>query len=403
MSLLDLLLGRGDMLQAANTMTVSNPNSLPQNLASPPAQAKPSSSGGALGNMVAPRTAPDPASGGGLGDFLSSLAPAIAMLDPRNQQLGMGLMQMNQNRRKEREHRANQNETVAWMKSLGVDEEEARFLVSNPPALNAWYGELRAGNKPDWKFQEIYDEHGRPQKVMMDMTSGRYNLVGGAKSDTISPDAEQQKIRIAQAGRPETNINLPGQDKFEEQFASADAKMLSDVSTSGLSAQRNIGRINALESLLDGSPSGFSAAATQRAGEWGFKSDNSDTIEAAQALINSLVPEQRPPGSGPMSDADLQLFKQSLPRIINTREGNQLIIDTMRGIAKYDAEGALIVQRLRNREITRSEAFDALQNRKNPLDEFSARIGKARGSNGKTVGGAAQPGVRDYREWFNGD
>jgi flagellar protein FlgJ len=117
------------------------------------------------------------------------------------------------------------------------------------------------------------------------------------------------------------------------------------------------------------------------AGEWGIPTEGLDELQTAQAIISALVPEQRQPGSGPMSDADLALFKQSLPRIIGQPEGNKLIIDTMRGIAEYDAEGARIVQKLRNEEMTRAEAFEALMNRKNPL----ADLGKGGG-----IGGVAE-------------
>ncbi len=76
-----------------------------------------------------------------------------------------------------------------------------------------------------------------------------------------------------------------------------------------------------------------------------------------------------------MSDADLALFKQSLPQIINQPGGNKIIVDTMRKIAEYDAEGARIVQQLRSGELTRAQAFDALQNRVNPLAKASGGAG----------------------------
>ena len=94
-----------------------------------------------------------------------------------------------------------------------------------------------------------------------------------------------------------------------------------------------------------------------------------------------------------MSDADLELFKQSLPRIINQPGGNQLIINTMRAIAQYDAEGAAIVQALRSGEFgtgpqARARAFEMLQNRVNPLASFSA---PAQGESGALGQGSASP------------
>jgi hypothetical protein len=171
---------------------------------------------------------------------------------------------------------------------------------------------------------------------------------------------------VQAADGPLVEVNTGG-GKFEEAFAKGDADTVATVYNSGLAATRNLGRIDQLESLLNASPTGAGAALAQIAGEWGINTEGLDQIQAAQAVINSLVPEQRQPGSGPMSDADLALFKQSLPRIINQPGGNQTIVNTMRGIAQYDAEGAAIVQRLRSGEIDRPTAFKLLQDRKNPL------------------------------------
>jgi len=168
----------------------SEPNSM---LAMPQQQQPP------LAAQTAPRRA-----GVAMGDFLSALGPAIAMLDPRNQQLGMGLMQMNQNRQKERQQQASQNQTVKWLTTQGLGRDEAAYLASDPAALRAWYGEWKAGSKPEWEITEIYDEQGRPAKAMIDKKTGRYNVIGGSKSEVLPPDVEAQKIRIAQAGAART-------------------------------------------------------------------------------------------------------------------------------------------------------------------------------------------------------
>lgn len=179
------------------------------------------------------------------------------------------------------------------------------------------------------------------------------------------------------AGATNITTNVGGDDKFADEFAKGDAAALSTISDAGVAAQRNIGRIDRLDALLAGSPSGAEAAFKAAAGEWGISTEGLDALQAAQALINTLVPEQRQPGSGPMSDADLALFKQSLPRLINQPGGNKAIIDAMRGIAEYDAEGAAIVQKLRRGEISRADAFDALQARVNPLANLNAPNGGA--------------------------
>lgn len=200
--------------------------------------------------------------------------------------------------------------------------------------------------------------------------------------------------QVVGGGGVTVNNDLGGADKFEEAFAKGDAATIETVNNAGLAAQRNLGRIDQLESILSSTPTGMGASIAQTAGEWGIPTEGLSEIQAAEALINSLVPEQRQPGSGPMTDADLDLFKKSLPRIINQPGGNQIIIDTMRAIAQYDAEGAAIVQRMRlppddPNYLDRSAAFSALQNRPNPLESIKAAGGggdvPAPGSDGWTV------------------
>lgn len=177
-------------------------------------------------------------------------------------------------------------------------------------------------------------------------------------------------------GEGVTINNNTGGGKFEEKLAELDAKAVGDLSDAGMAAMRNTGRLDRLESLLAQGPSGFEAGAKALLGEYGVETAGLDTLQSAQALVNQLVPEQRQPGSGPMSDADLALFKQSLPRLINSPGGNALIIQTLRAINQYDAEGAAIVQRLRAGELDRVQAFDALQNRKNPLEGMGKNAAK---------------------------
>ena len=201
----------------------------------------------------------------------------------------------------------------------------------------------------------------------------------GAKIDdglyNLKPDGTASKI--GGGGVSVQNVIGSGEKKFEEKFAELDAKALADVAGVGATASRSLAQIGRLEALLSNIDSGMGASIQQFAGNFGIQTDGLDDIQAAAALINALVPAQRPPGSGPMSDADLELFKQSLPRIINSPGGNQIIIDTMRGLANYDAEGGRIVQMLRDKEITQAQAFEMLNNRADPFANFKAPTSSA--------------------------
>jgi hypothetical protein len=174
-----------------------------------------------------------------------------------------------------------------------------------------------------------------------------------------------------------TTLAAAGEKKFEEKFAELDAKALADVAGVGATASRSLAQIGRLEALLSNIDSGMGASVKEFAGNFGIQTEGLDDIQAANALISALVPAQRPPGSGPMSDADLELFKRSLPRIINSPGGNQIIINTMRGLAEYDAEGGRIVQLLRKKKITQAQAFELLNNRPDPFAAFKAPAGTA--------------------------
>jgi len=187
----------------------------------------------------------------------------------------------------------------------------------------------------------------------------------------------EYKTALQKAGATSVTVGGEGAEAFDKEFGKLDAQSLADVAKVGATASRSLAQIGRLEALLSNIDSGMGASIQQFAGNFGIETDGLDDIQAASALINALVPAQRPPGSGPMSDADLELFKQSLPRIINTPGGNQIIINTMRGLAEYDAEGARIVQRLRRKEITQADAFELLNSRADPFAAFKAPTGPA--------------------------
>jgi hypothetical protein len=198
-----------------------------------------------------------------------------------------------------------------------------------------------------------------------------------AVSDGFKGTFLEYKTALQKAGATSVTVGGEGAEAFDKEFGKLDAQSLADVAKVGATASRSLAQIGRLEALLGNIDSGMGASIQQFAGNFGIQTDGLDDIQAASALINALVPAQRPPGSGPMSDADLELFKQSLPRIINSPGGNQIIINTMRGLAEYDAEGARIVQRLRKKEITQAEAFELLNSRADPFANFKAPTSSA--------------------------
>lgn len=307
---------------------------------------------------------------------------AMGLNSMRGQFADPNITAMAQGRSESREQERVANATAEWLRQNGREDLAGAIeggMISGAQAFEMMQGpgpvegKVVGDNLVNPYTGELignYAQEQQPYQVITGETAQAYGL-DPAKAYNVSPDGRVTEI----GGNGVVVNNNMGGDKFDEAFATQDATALGAISEAGIAAQRNMARIDQMEELLQDSPSGFGALAAQRAGEWGINTEGLDSLQAAQALINAMVPEQRQPGSGPMSDADLELFKQSLPRIINQPEGNRLIIQTLRGIAQYDAEGARIAQAVRDGTMTRAQGFEALQNRPNPLDGFKAPAG----------------------------
>jgi hypothetical protein len=148
----------------------------------------------------------------------------------------------------------------------------------------------------------------------------------------------------------------------------------------GQTAQRNMPRLNQLASIIEDFTPGASARARVaiRSATGISIGEDMDDLQVFEALVNQLVPQQRPPGSGTMSDADLALFKNSLPSLVGTKEGNRVIIETMIAINQYDIEAGKIARRaMIDPNYTDEMAFaaqDELYERMNPLGAFENAV-----------------------------
>jgi len=283
-------------------------------------------------------------------------------------------------------------------------EEYARGLSKEQAAAEA--AEIEAGVKqalmaptPE-AFDALMVQIGQPDMVGQfenrDMLAGQFMSVAEIMKMTEPPaplspegklavDAQNGIVPAGTVATPGTVINMGEGNKFYEELDKKAAAMFDTLQTEGIQAGRTLGLISRLDEMMKATPTGGMAVVTQLAGEIGIPLDGLSELQAVQALINQIVPQQRQPGSGPMSDADLALFKQSVPRLVNQPGGNQIIIDTMRGINEYVLQQSEIADAVANREITPAEGRKALKALKNPLDGFKAPKGDATAPAGKTV------------------
>ena len=164
-----------------------------------------------------------------------------------------------------------------------------------------------------------------------------------------------------------TNINV------DKKAGDAITTQYETLMNRGYDALANLGQTEVLDALLEKAPTGFSASLKQ-----GLKNTLGINVtggaqEALVAAINKLVPGQRAPGSGTMSDADLELFKSSLPALLNSREGNRIIVQTMKDMINYEvkvgrmAEDVLAGQKADGTPYTRQMFRTEIRNIPDPM------------------------------------
>lgn len=247
----------------------------------------------------------------------------------------------------------------AYMQSLQAPSAPDPIVVNGQlvdPSTGAVIGDYRTPEQPDPGYRPL-----TPEEV------AAFPGLDPTKAYQVSPDGEIKPI-----GSGGVNVNVDaGETAFDKATGEALANEAKTVVEQGAIAQRNLGTLGSLEAALANAPQGAVGALANMAGSLGIKTEGSSDLEVANALISQLVPQQRAPGSGQMSDRDVQLFKESLPRLINTPEGNRKIIQTMRAVAEYDVARGEIARRLQLRQITPTEADTEYRALGNPLAEYA--------------------------------
>lgn len=212
------------------------------------------------------------------------------------------------------------------------------------------------GGKPD-QFRVLSND----EEVKMGLdTAGSYQ---------IGPDNKVGKI----GGEGTTvNIDQKTEGAFDKKLAEKDAETYSTMSQEGMNAKADLGIIGELGTLLKGQGGAMTGLQGWLAQKGVDVGEATSDLQAAQALINKLVPTQRQPGSGSMSDRDVELFTRSLPSLWNQPGGNEKILTVMQGLAQYKLEQGRIADMVVSGQMSRQDARKALMSLPNPLAGFEA-------------------------------
>jgi hypothetical protein len=209
--------------------------------------------------------------------------------------------------------------------------------------------------EPKESFRPLSTEEKKQLGLPKDQS---FQVSSSGKIDQVSKGELVRNI----IGGEEGAFVKKSQEKLAENYVT--------IADSGRTARRSLSDITRLESLLEKTPTGFGASAKLAAGNIGIATKGLSELQAADALINKLVPQQRPPGSGTMSDADLELYKKSVVRIINQPGANKLIIESTKDINNYIVKEADIANQVLNGKISREEADRKFAELGNPVQDF---------------------------------
>tara|TARA_R110000744_G_scaffold68266_1_gene138907 strand:- start:738 stop:2339 length:1602 start_codon:yes stop_codon:yes gene_type:complete len=173
--------------------------------------------------------------------------------------------------------------------------------------------------------------------------SGIGKLAYDLANENITQD-QFDKAAAAQdsSGVTVTNVIGGAEETLAKELSQNTAKQLTSSVDAGFKASRRLRDLDTLSELFGQVDTGASATVKSFLGSYGIKTEGVDLIEAAEAIISRLVPTAREPGSGPMSDKDLELFQRTFPSLLNTPSGNALILDTLERVSQYEvAEGII--------------------------------------------------------------
>lgn len=208
--------------------------------------------------------------------------------------------------------------------------------------------------------------YGGKADLPTDVQEYEYARSQGYKGSFADFQVEQKR-----AGASQVNIDQKAESAFDKKLAEKEAETYSSMSTEGMNAKADIGIIDELDTLLQGQGGAVTGLKGWAASKGIDVGEATDDLQAANSLIKKLVPTQRQPGSGSMSDRDVELFTQSLPSLWNKPGGNAKIISVMRGLAKYKQDQGRIADAVMVDDLSRQEARKKLQALPNPLADFS--------------------------------
>lgn len=223
--------------------------------------------------------------------------------------------------------------------------------------------------------------------------TGQAEPVGSA----VRPTSDQLNFKAAQeqgyrgsfndwlleqkrAGATAVTTDMRGENAESKARGEGLGKRLNGIADDGVEADKDmaiLSRITALQGNVE--PGTKTALMEEIRAATGITLDpNTDNVQAFKAAANYLVPRMRVPGSGASSDRDVAIFQRSLPSLLGTPGGNELVTETLGGLAQHRKDRAEIAAQWQRGEITAAEADKKMRSLPDPFATFKKAVGDQR-------------------------
>lgn len=243
------------------------------------------------------------------------------------------------------------------------------------------------------------------QKTERDL-KGAHALVTPQERKAVGiPDGDQTVYvlkpdgTIEAVGKPSTTMNttIQGESEFDKGMGRNQSEMFSTAFKDGQDAKTDLSNIKILRSQMAQTPGGMLGGLQGLANSYGLKlGPNASAVEVASSLLDKLTPAQRQGMPGAASDRDVAMFKNALPKLSNTPEGNAIILDTMQALAEYRVAQGEIAQKVSTGKMSRQDGIDAIAALPSPFDSLRDRLSNVGGSTATPPSGG-----KDFRSLWN--
>jgi hypothetical protein len=258
--------------------------------------------------------------------------------------------------------RGDKKSVAAWFAQNGID--PAAIPYEMVPTLAAQFGVADPGD-----FAPAAPPV--PQSAIA-------KLEADLRAGLISPEQYQLEVQNM-APTPSTTVEVntgSNSNTFTDAGDKAAADRFSGYIEAGQRAGEMLGDLQMLTQIAGQLQTGKWADLTARYGSWleaaGVDVAGLGEAEGYQAIVDRLVPQMRPPGSGAASDFDGRQFLSALPNLSRTPQGNQIITETFGAIMQHRQAVAQIAAEAFELGTPWQDAEAKIRALGNPYEAFNA-------------------------------